>query len=392
MKCMEEVSRVIHGFCGEFWDNMLCIYAKEHNGIYIFDMISREHSAVLARESFSCSKDSLSHGSIKYENNIYFLTGAACNILKFSLTTKRKAEIFIQKESLSNTSDIFTVNPVIYCDQLYLFPVDYTKKIPCISLADDKVNYVVPEGWSRLPVYEQAPRFGYFYGCAQYNEFVYRACKFGPYIQKYNLVIDKAEYIMVNGFEGTLRTVAHDGKYLWLLPDFSRRILKWHEEGNQILEVIDLDNYLARPTGYIQAINFCDNYLYISFSQSNEIVKVHLEETGNERVCCVDCNNIAGFSCNGGAPFTDVVKKDAAGNVCFLPNNANGAVIWRHDGTISFFETSISSSEILYALQPKLDFSESMCSVAHFLTENGGNVKEKSKMIGETIWDKIRDM
>ena len=68
---MENIMRIIHGFCGELWKNYAYIYSKNHNGIYAFDIITGKVDVFSARESFPNVTAHLSHGSILYNDVIY---------------------------------------------------------------------------------------------------------------------------------------------------------------------------------------------------------------------------------------------------------------------------------------------------------------------------------
>ena len=309
--------------------------------------------------------------------------------MKFSITTKEKKEILIRKESLSDLSAPYTVNPVIYDDRLYLFPVNRTETLSYISLLSDEVRYIRPKNWSELPKYEQVIPHGFFYGHAQKDVFVFRACKFGPYIQKYNLNLDKAEYLPINNFSGKLRNVVSDGKYLWLLPDQSMQVIKWNEKENQIIETINLDKYLGDSAGVTQSIGFANNNLYITFSNCNKIIEIHVGKNNESQVSCIDCNELSGFVCKWGTPFMDEIKIDDIGNIFFLPNNANGIITLHKDKTLSFFETKISCLEIMEKLQPQLEVNESMCNVSYLLSQHGEKYKDGNS-IGKEIWESVR--
>jgi hypothetical protein len=289
---------IVRGICGAYVGESIYIYSKDVNLIYSLNIKTGEYHVFKGRKLSEKIIPYFSHGAINNKDDIYFLPGVQNRLIKFSTVTHSVNEIEISKDIFMNNQMIYTANAIIYKNQLVLLPINIFKKIPYINLLNDTVVYRDFNGWNGRFSNGQVSDIGFSFGMVLHNNFLYRVCKLMPFIIKYDLETGDTKWIEIEGVSVSPRGIVCDECNYWIIYTQSSLLTKWN--GNSF-ETIDLSSYID---DYIQAINYYNKKIYISFSNRPCILIVNLEQDTNN-IDILDCNKVKGFTLHRGIPFAD---------------------------------------------------------------------------------------
>lgn len=354
MEVLEKEVRNIRGLCGEYADGKVYIYSLDFNGILEYDLERNEKKIIKGRNSAGDDARVLSTTSILYEDSIYYIHRLADSILKLSVKTYEKKEIFA--EGRGNA-----FNPVIVKDKLLMMPQYYIGNIPCVDLKTDKVFYLPFHVSSQMKTKLSHDKTPDFYGDVCLNGFIYRACRFGEYINKYNYESCTVEFIQVNGVAAKLRDLAYDGTYFWIVSEGSV-VIQWKEDGNRVLKRIDLQDYFSEPIE-VSSVKYLRGKLYFLFDGNAKILELDGEDG---RIRVYDPSKLSGFHSGRKGAFSQNICQDENGILYFIPRNANGILAIDTKGSMKLYNTAVSIQAIMNTFEG-LQMNERMCSAGYLL-------------------------
>lgn len=369
--------RYIRGMCGEYINGKIYMHSQDFNGILEFDLIKKEKRLFKGRNTAKDNAGGLSTTSVHYGDSIYFIHQSADSILKFSVKTKEKTEIFVAERGNEFSPDIVG-------EQMLLMPYFYADKIPCVDLKTEKISYIpfsVPNYMQKL-ISEHTD--WHFMGDVILNDCIYRVCRFGPYINVFDSKTNISKFVKINGITEKFNDFAYDGKFFWFIFQKGSRIIKWRESENKILKTIDLQAYLPEPVNAL-AIKFVRGKLYVLLQNDARIIE--LDEL-NDSVHVYDPREIPDFKGGGVQVFAVNICKDERNTLYFLPANANGILALDYEGNMELLKTDVSTQDIL-KLYGGLQMNERMCTREDFvdvIVNHDKTMLSEKEIAGTRIW------
>lgn len=373
--------RNVRGVVGVYFERKIYLHAWEFNGILEINLESGQKTIHRGRKGASNNIGNLSSGAIVYQQKIYFMPRCAHTILKFDPRTLEYTEIIVESEQ-----NYF--NPVIVEDRLLLFPDLFSRNIPCMDLNSDIVTYRsldVSKYENLLGKDRSVPVFS---GAEQKGHLFFRACRFGPFVFKYDSLSGDGRFISIPQMDEGIVSLSFDGEFFWLLPNRGDRVIKWDSEQNRIVEIIDLKPYIL-GNHKASLVKCAGEKVYFAFDTNECIVKMNCED---ESVVVYNPCDIDGFiGGNGRCSFSANVIMDEVMNLYFLPCHANGIIEIDTNGIMHYLDTSILTEEIVNEIGDS-EMNEHMCSMNKFIDVVGqrGLSYRSSKTVGIAIWESMQ--
>lgn len=372
--------------CAEKIGSKIYMFSWEYNCIFTYDMdtktlsFNKGNDKIEGYTKWTCTK------SITYNNFIYFIPARGDDIIKFNTLTGEKKYIQLDKEGSWH-------DPVIYKQQLYLFPIFYRSKIPYINLLDDKIYYVDSSYEKQLGNWNGRKNTFLFIGGIVIKDCIWRSSRtMGPYMQKYNATQQVFEYIRIEGLGETIVNAAvYDGNYFWIIAQ--QKLIKWDSQNNKILDEILIETTNANE----QAIYFSNLYyrygkVWLIPNRGTEIIEVDIA-THKKKI--IDCGDIDGFDKNlddkQAFSYEYIAEED---DLYLLPYESNGIVrIDTNSGKITFINTQYNVESIMSIVGNEKICNENMYDLETFLLVSqkyeGKDESPISTFVGEKIWDYI---
>lgn len=373
-------------FCAEKIGNKIYMFSWEYNCIFTYDIdrktlyCNKGNDKIEGYTRWTCTK------SIAYKNFIYFIPAEGDDIIKFNTLTEEKKYIQLDKDGSWH-------DPVIYKEFLYLFPISYRSKFPCINLNEDKIYYIDSLYEKQLGNWNGRKNIPLFIGGNVIDDCVWRSSrKMGPYMQKYNFTEQTFEYIRIEGLGETIVNASvYDGKYFWIIAQ--NRLIKWDSQLNRILDEIfiglSIDNGQSM---YYTNLYYKNEKIWLIPYMGAEIVELNIATHKENRI---DCSNIDGFDRNleNNKVFSyEYIAEDD--NLYLLPYQGNGIVkICTNNGNIKFINTPYNMENIMSVVGNEQICNENMCDLETFLLVSQKYERKDesviSTFVGKKIWDYI---
>ncbi len=379
----EKSLRKIQGTCGACVNGKIYICCKDHNGLYEFDLKSKDVYMYKRNSHQKSNMSWLSQNSIVYKNSVYFAPSVENSLLKIDLIDKSIREIDIEAYGKNYSM-------IIWREELYLLPEFYSDYIPCINLETEHVRYIKQDFGKQIDHFSVFPLFG---GCVLLNDCVYRICKFGPYIQQYDIKNNSVKYRQICGSFGEFRDIAYDGRYFWLITLDSCEVIQYDLISDKTICKINVKDYIPVSNLMLGAMKIVRDKVCIVQKNGSYFIQISFKEK-DWQVHIFNCLDIKGFSPFGEYVFADNIISDLEGNIYLLPNLANGVVIINEDGKTSLFETEVSCEKICDALGDGINYNESMSTIQYFLDivkrKETREIFHKGMTVGSVIWSNLK--
>lgn len=381
---INNTKRSMHSHSNAIVGNQMYMYSCENNVIGVVQSETGEIELLRGCAENAGGTQLVVVCCIVYQENIYFITADEKCIIKFQTNSKELKRIPIEQ----NYNDYA---PILWKQKILFFPCFYSTTIPCIDVKTDEVTYI-PTNYEKELNLGMGEKVEYlFYGTQIVDKVLYRGCYIAPIIQKYYLEEQRFEYVTVKGVHCGINNVAYDGEFYWLILKEDSRVLRWDEQKNEIVDVIDLDEYIGIKGSRWVAIQSADRIIYIWQENGTYIVRIDVEQSD---IICFDCRDIPEFeSPQFAQAFSHAVQYEN-GKIIFYPYKANGIVAITEEGSISFYKTEIDTKDILRLFPKEQVFSESMCTIPQFVQIVKEGEKEKSHIesdeCGSNIWSVVK--
>lgn len=372
--------------CAEKIGNKIYMFSWEYNCIFTYDMdrkilsCNKGNDKIGGYTRWTCTK------SITYKNFIYFIPVEGDDIIKLNTLTGEKKYMQLDKEGS-------WYDPVIYKEHLYLFPVFYRSKIPCINLNEDKIYYIDSLYEKQLGNWNGRKNTSLFIGGIVIEDCVWRSSRrMGPYMQKYNFTEQTFEYIRIEGLGETIVNASvYDGKYFWIIAQ--KRLIKWDSQLNRILDEIFIEKSIDNGQSmFFSNLYYRNEKIWLIPYIGAEIIEFDIEA---HKEYVIDCCDIDGFDKDlknrQAFSYEYIAEEDV---LYLLPYESNGIVkIDTNSGKISFINTQYNMEKIMSLMGNEKIFNENMCDLETFLSVSMKYERKVklsiSSSVGEKIWDYV---
>ncbi len=385
--------------CAEKYGDKIYMYSWEYNCIFIYDEENRTISCRKGNTKLGAYERVTYTRSALYKEFIYFIPSYAGSVIKFNTLTEELQYIGMgtDKAEYTNMETLGKeFHPVIYQGILYMMPIYYSSKIPCLVLDEDKIVLIDSCYEQQIGTLGNGGDLPIFYGNTLVEDCIWRVCRLGPYMQKYDISNQRFEYIQINGIEEkAVRAAVFDGKYFWMLMQEGNRLLQWDCVTNKILEEITITEVPCNPgEACFAGIYYYNGSLWILPLKGAKIVRV---DVLSKEKTIIDCNNIEGFCLDSEYRQTFARNCVVEKNLLYLfPCTGNGIVkINMNNNQTIFLSTQLPKDGILDKIGADTIYNEGMCSLEDFLKysqmHDTTRQDKSTELAGEKIWDYITD-
>ena len=376
------IYRPFNTLTGECIDNNIYLFGLNNNSICTINKTTGNISVQLGDESMPYSKEGLYIKSIAYKKNVFFISDKINRILKLDTVTNKKTVISFRDVAMD-------YEPVLYKTKLFLLPIGYSDQLVCCNLENGDISYLSTNYRSELnqAVWGEAYIFGKTVavgGCC------YRGSYLGADIQKFHMESGRFEYMKINGFDQPIRNIVFDGEFFWILSSRNGQIIRWDQNRNEVLLSIDLAKETGKPSMIYTSCAYCGETLYIPEKQGSCILELRLKEN---MLVSYDYAQIPEFKSKrqNGQAFSEFIKIDPFGEVCFFPYQSNGVAIKSKDGILHFYPTETAK---ILEFSNEQQQNESICTLEHFcsiVSQKSRNQITK-KNFGTRIIEEVRKL
>lgn len=379
-----ETKRILQGSIAGVVGEKVYLFSGKSNIIGVIDRNTGEIEVIKGCEGISAGEPLISVSGISYEDKMYFITESENYIIKLQTTENQIKQIYVEKEYND-------YNSVIWNEKIWFFPTYDAVKIPCIDLDSDEVTYLPTRYEEQLKLDAAAKGVPLFFGKQMAGNVLYRACRIAPIIQKYYFEEKRFEYLSIKGLNGAVRDIVYDGEFFWMILQEGSFVLKWDEKNNQILEEIDLGEFVEDKGICWNSIFYEKEEIYILQRNGSHIVKINVK---NYDMICLDCREIPEFETSVNAPAFARMVCSMDDELMLIPLKANGIVSFTQEGNVFFTKTEVQTNEMLKLFTDEQIYNESMCSVQQFTKivsemQSRSNNKSSNK-VGLDIWSVVR--
>lgn len=382
--------RWARGICEEVVDRKLYMFSWEYNRIFIYDMDSRELRMEQGDPRYAPYAKYLYMRSIAIGNVIYFGLGYAKAILKYDTASGRKKLIELGEGNGPN--HYYPGEYVHYKGKLYMLPNCCEEHIKVLDLRTDEVTHIKTHYRQQFPESENLGTQTFFGDNIVVGDFVWRVCWQGTFLQKFDLLHNRLEYIAINGLKEPLCSIAFDGRYFWLVARFGTKIYKWNPQKNQIIHTFEIERtHRCLNNRVFLYTHFLKNGLWIIFRE--EYVVIRIDVVSGE-VETLDFSHLFSPAANGDGQVLFGVDVRIINNcICLFPYNSNGVI-----------KINTQTKEILLERIPvkielqedeNCQISESMLTLGQYISlvqqEKPVVQKADGEPSGKKIWNYVAD-
>lgn len=348
--------RILHSLSGECVGDGMYLFALDCNSIIKIDRITGAVEVQYGDERQPYSRKYLYTDSFAYEGMIYFISNKLPYIMKYVPASGHKKYI-------SHEGRLVNYLPCRYGKSLFLLPIEYSDRIVCVDMVHDTVSYLpcsYPSG-----ILQAARRVNenlLFNQSIQVGNYVYQGSRVDNSFRRFDLEAGKAEYMTVEGFRWPIRHFAFDGECFWLLS-LDGILAQWDHRKNQIIYTLNLSKESDQQNILYVACVCSKGAVYILENRDSCILKLNIQKKVLFRY---DCSSIPGFKRRlpDGTAFSENIRKDDSGALCFFPYLANGILRWDTEDKVQFYLTD--TAKIMGMADEQQVQTEYTCSLDSF--------------------------
>ncbi len=375
--------RYARAICAEKVKENIYMYSWEHNHITVYNEQTKEIRFLNGADDLEANEKNAYSCSVRHKEFIYFIPIVGESILKLNTLTEELQYIPLAREC----SDF---NVVVYENIIYLMPIYFDERIPYLELEKDEVGYVKSYFAEQIKGVEERKQMPLFYGAVQFDNCIWRACRVGPYIQKYSLEKQSFTYIQVNGASEGFKTLAFDGTYFWVLTQNGTSLIQWDHRANKIISVAALDRWIENKerSKFVDVFCYKESIWLIPYDGG----KIIRRDAASGQMIVIDCK--MEHACNqGGSIFARNYITEGR-YIYLIPYRGTGIIrIDTETNAYMFMSTEYDADAFIKRGNMTYMCSEELCNLDDFLDQvrhyKRSDKQKAERPAGEQIWDYI---